>query len=45
MFSDSNIVDDAGLTLVEIVADYLQGELKGKIPEHYTKPEGRLTVK
>jgi 2',3'-cyclic-nucleotide 2'-phosphodiesterase (5'-nucleotidase family) len=45
MFSDSNIVDDAGLTLVEIVADYLQGELKGKIPERYTKPEGRLTVK
>lgn len=45
MFSDSNIVDDAGLTLVEIVADYLQGELKGKIPERYTKSEGRLTVK
>ena len=45
MFSDSNIVDDAGLTLVEIVADYLQGELNGKIPERNTKPEGRLTVK
>ena len=44
MFDESVVVRRSGLTDAEVMVDYLQNVLAGKIPERYAKPEGRIRL-
>jgi hypothetical protein len=44
MFEGCKIIDRSDLIDAEIMVDYLQNKLSGKIPERYTSAEGRIVL-
>ena len=45
MFEGCKIIDRSDLIDAEIMVDFLQNKLFGKIPERYTSAEGRIVLK